>query len=75
MDANHAEGTAAMNLLKVSQIAAELQVTGACVYGWIKQGKIPSVRLGKLVRIDREELNRFLARRTHDGSRPQGEIR
>jgi len=57
-----------MDLLKVSQIAAELQVTGACVYGWIKQGKIPSVRLGKLHRIDREELNRFLARRT------QGEV-
>ena len=64
-----------MNLLKVSQIAAELQVTGACVYGWIKQGKIPSVRLGKLVRVDREELNRFLARRTHYGSRSQGETR
>jgi len=75
MDTNHAKETAAMNLLKVSQIAAELQVTGACVYGWIKQGKIPSVRLGKLVRVDREELNRFLARRTQDGSRPQGETR
>jgi len=75
MDANHAKETAAMNLLKVSQIAVELQVTGACVYAWIKQGKIPSVRLGKLVRVDREELNRFLARRTQSGSRPQGETR
>ncbi len=64
-----------MNLLKVSQIAAELQVTGACVYSWIKQGKLPSVRLGKLHRIDREELSRFLARRTQSGSRPQGEPR
>jgi DNA binding domain, excisionase family len=64
-----------MNLLKVSQIAAELQVTGACVYGWIKQGKIQSIRLGKLHRVDSEELNRFLARRTHSGSRPQGESR
>ena len=64
-----------MNLLKVSQIAVELQVTGACVYGWIKQGKLPSVRLGKLHRIDREELTRFLLRRTQSGSRPQGETR
>jgi len=57
-----------MDLLKVSQIAAELQVTGACVYGWVKQGKLPAVRLGKLVRIERVELNRFL---TH---RIQGEV-
>ena len=64
-----------MNLLKVSQIAAELQVTGACVYGWIKEGKIQSVRLGKLHRVDREELNRFLARRTNSVSRPQVETR
>lgn len=64
-----------MNLLKVSQIAAELQVTGACVYGWIKEGKIPSVRLGKLVRVDREELNRFLDRRTQEGPRRKAETR
>lgn len=64
-----------MNLLKVSQIAAELQVTGACVYGWIKEGKIPSVRLGKLVRVEREELNRFLDRRTQEGTRTKAECR
>ena len=64
-----------MTLLKVSQIAAELQVTGACVYGWIKQGKIPSVRLGKLVRVDREDLNRFLERQTQGETRTKAESR
>ena len=64
-----------MNLLKVSQIAAELQVTGACIYGWIKKGKIPSVRLGKLVRVDREDLNRFLDHRTQGETRTKAESR
>ena len=64
-----------MNLLKVSQIAAELQVTPPCVYGWVKQGKIPSIRLGKLVRVDREDLNRFLERQTQGETRTKAESR
>jgi len=58
-----------MALLRVSQIAAELQVTPPCVYGWVKQGKLQAIRLGKLVRVEREDLNRFLGRQA------QGEIR
>ena len=73
---NHAKKeTTAMDWLKVSQIAGELQVTGACVYGWIKEGKIRSVRLGKLHRIDREELNKFLTRRAGGEARTKAESR
>ena len=75
MDLSHAKETAAMNLLKVSQIAAELQVTPPCVYGWVKQGKLQAIRLGKLVRVEREELNRFLGRQAQGETRAKAESR
>ena len=64
-----------MAFLRVSQIAAELQVTPPCVYGWVKQGKLQAIRLGKLVRVEREELNRFLSRRTQGETRTMAESR
>lgn len=38
--------------LKVSQVAAFMNVTRPTVHRWIKQGRLPATKLGKVVRID-----------------------
>jgi len=43
-----------------TQIAEELQVNVRTVYLWIQQGKINSVRMGRLVRVSDEDFNAFL---------------
>lgn len=46
--------------LKVSEAAAELQVCPVVVYRAIERGDLPSIRLGRLVRIPRSAFEEFL---------------
>ena len=47
-------------LLRVNEFAAVLDVTPACVRRWLLERKIASVRIGRLVRIPRDEANRIV---------------
>jgi excisionase family DNA binding protein len=49
------------SLVKPTEAAAELRVTVNTVYNWIREGRIPSVRLGGLWRIRRADLNALTA--------------
>jgi excisionase family DNA binding protein len=49
------------SLVKPTEAAAELRVTVNTVYNWIREGRIPSVRLGGLWRIRREDLDAVTA--------------
>lgn len=56
-------------LLTAAQVAKILQVSEAHVYVLAKKGELPSVRFGRVVRIDEDELDAFIqahkmARRT-----------
>lgn len=56
-------------ILRVDQVAAELQVRPASVRAWIRSGKLRSVALGEagkrvVYRIRRSDLNAFLAGQT-----------
>lgn len=53
-------------LLRVSEFAAELDVTVACVRRWILLRRITIVKVGRLVRIPVEELERTI----RSGTRP-----
>ena len=48
------------SLLRVNEFAALLDVTPACVRRWLLERKIASTRIGRLVRIPREEANRLI---------------
>ncbi len=42
------------------ELATMLKVTRQAVYNWIQQGYMESVRIGRTVRIPREEVERLL---------------
>jgi excisionase family DNA binding protein len=48
------------SLLRVTEFAAILNVTPACVRRWLLERKIASTRIGRLVRIPREEATRLV---------------
>lgn len=47
-------------LLKPSDVAEILQVSKAHAYVLMKRGEIPSVRIGKIVRVRLEDLERYI---------------
>jgi excisionase family DNA binding protein len=59
------------SLLRVNEFAALLDVTPACIRRWLLERKIASTRIGRLVRIPREEADRLI----ESGFRPARESR
>ena len=49
-------------LLTPAQAAERLQVTERTVYQWLRQGKLPGHRLGRLWRIHPRDYDSFLKR-------------
>ena len=47
-------------LLKPAEVADILQVSRAKAYQLMQQGEIPTVRIGKLVRVRRADLERYI---------------
>lgn len=58
--------------LTVQQVAERLAVPDGRVYELCRQGKLPTVRIGKYVRISEVELTGWLARRRACGSLDTG---
>lgn len=46
--------------MKVSEVAEELRIARSRAYELVANGKIPSVRIGRSVRVNRRELERWL---------------
>ncbi len=49
-----------MELLTVNETADILRVSTRTVYKFVKNGKIPSVRVGTAIRIPKEELEKLI---------------
>jgi len=47
-------------LLNTQHIAEYLDVSTSTIRSWVKHGKIPYMKLGKCVRFDLNELNKWL---------------
>jgi len=45
-------------------VADQLQLTVQTIYKWIKDGELPAVRIQRVYRIQREDLDKFLAARS-----------
>ena len=48
-------------VLKIPEVAAVLRASESGVRALIREGRIGSVRLGRMIRVPRHELARFLA--------------
>jgi excisionase family DNA binding protein len=44
------------NLMTIPQVGEELQLHRSTVYGWIKAGMVPAVKLGRSLRVRRTDL-------------------
>lgn len=55
-------------LYDVNAAARQLAVSPWTVRAYIRQGKLHPVRIGRLVRLDEEELSKFVARNKAAGN-------
>ncbi len=51
----------AVQFLSIKDVAGAVHVVERTVRGWVKTGKLRASRAGRLMRIERAELERFLA--------------
>ena len=50
------------DFLQITEFARELGVPVTRVQGWIREGRLPAVRLGRLTLIPKDALRRMLER-------------
>jgi excisionase family DNA binding protein len=58
------EKTMIENLLKGGQVAKILHVSPSFAYLLMKRGDIPTVRIGKLIRVRQADLERYIQERS-----------
>lgn len=63
-----------MELLTVPEVARRLKLSKSKVYLLCQQGQIPTITLGKSVRIPLDELEEWLRRQIHGVTDEQGAI-
>lgn len=49
-----------IKLLDIHQAAAQFGVSVSCLYTWVSQKKIPYLKLGRCVRFDVRDLDKWL---------------
>jgi excisionase family DNA binding protein len=57
-------------LLKPADVAEILQVSKAYAYVLMNRGEIPLVRIGKIVRVRLEDLERYIKEKTAQNEAP-----
>jgi excisionase family DNA binding protein len=57
-------------LLKSEEVAEILQVSKAHAYVLMKRGEIPTVRIGKIVRVRLEDLERYINEKAAQNENP-----
>lgn len=53
-------------LLKPEEVAERLAVSPKMIRAWLRDGKLPGIRLGRLWRVDPEALERFIREGFHE---------
>ena len=54
-------------LLKIDQVSELLQISKSLVYKWVHYDYIPHYKVGRLVRFNESEINKWLKRRLKKG--------
>ncbi|MGH2863721.1 MAG: helix-turn-helix domain-containing protein [Solirubrobacteraceae bacterium] len=55
-------------LLTVTQVAEEFQVTTQTIRNWIEGGALPAAKIGRAYRVKREDVDSLLARAQADSA-------
>jgi excisionase family DNA binding protein len=56
-------------LLTVTEFATALRVKPSCIRRWIREEKVTTVHVGRLVRIPATEVGRIISHGTHPATR------
>ena len=56
------EGT--MKLLTIREVSALLNASDSSIRRWIKAGRLPTIRLGRSVRLRQQDIDRLMTRGT-----------
>jgi excisionase family DNA binding protein len=59
---------ASEQLLTVTQVAEEFQVTTQTIRNWIEGGALPAAKIGRAYRVKREDVETMLARAQADSA-------
>ncbi len=59
----------AVRLLNIRQASQLLSVSVSTLYGWVWQRRIPFVKVGRAVRFDAQDLERFIQANRHPARR------
>lgn len=57
-------------LMTAEEVAAHLQVSEGTVNQWVKAGRIPVVKVGRLNRFRRADIDAWVDERARDASEP-----
>jgi len=57
--------------LRAEEVAKRLQISRAQAYMLIRRGQIPSIRLGRSVRVPEAALDAWIAEQLQDTMKPQ----
>lgn len=49
-----------MKLLDINQLVEMLNIKKKTIYKWVRQRKIPYIKLGGLIRFDPEEIEKWI---------------
>jgi excisionase family DNA binding protein len=47
-------------LMDIKQVAAYLQITEATAYNWAQNGRLPGIKIGRIWRFRREDIEAWL---------------
>ena len=64
------DGFIRLSLLKVAEVAQILNVSDSHVYRLIKSGELPSVRMGRSLRVKPADLDEYISNKTQGGTQP-----
>ena len=58
-------------LIGVKKVAERLDVPLSWVYRWSREGKLPSIRLGKYLKFDSQQLENWINEQAKNGGHTQ----
>jgi excisionase family DNA binding protein len=60
--------TAATPMLDRKQVAKMLHVSESTLWGWVKQRRIPFVRIGSMIRFEPDKLEKWIKSKTQEAT-------
>lgn len=61
-----------MRLITVEELAEYLNLNPHTIYLWVEQGKIPFIKIGRMVRFDLIEIEEWLASKKTEVTEEEG---